>query len=54
MISVIGIIIGVLIFGSGIFYFIKNKNDAESRKIYAIVMIAGVVTAIVFLLLALF
>lgn len=50
MVSIIGIIIGVLIFIAGVYYFRKEKNDAESRKIYSIVAIIGLIVALVSLL----
>ena len=36
-IKIIGIIIGVLVLGAGIYYGAKEKNDPESRKIYTII-----------------
>lgn len=39
--NIIGLIIGILILGAGIFTFIKEKTDRESRKIYGITMGAG-------------
>ena len=39
--NIIGLIIGILILGAGIFAFIKEKTDRESRKIYGITMGAG-------------
>ena len=33
MITIIGLIIGILLFGAGVYYLQQNKNDAESRKI---------------------
>ena len=41
----IAIIIGILIFGAGIFYFSKEKDDPESRKIYGIISVIGAVIA---------
>lgn len=40
--GVIGTIIGLLVAAIGIYYFIKEKQDAESRKIYGTASIAGV------------
>ena len=45
--TIIGILIGLLIFGAGIYYLIKDKNDPSSRKIYAVFTGAGAVIAIV-------
>lgn len=52
--KIIGMIIGALILGAGIYYFAKEKNDRESRKIYTIISIAGGLIFVVSLLLALF
>ena len=46
-IKIIGIIIGVLVLGAGIYYGAKEKNDPESRKIYTVVSIIGGVLAAV-------
>lgn len=45
--NIIGTIIGALIFGSGIFYLIKEKEDKESRKIYSITSGIGVVIILI-------
>ena len=47
MITIVGLIIGILVFGAGIYYLIQNKNDAESRKIYGITAAVGAVIAVV-------
>lgn len=47
MITIIGLIIGVLLFGAGIYYLTQNKNDAESRRIYGITAAVGAVVAAV-------
>lgn len=44
--GVIGTIIGLLVAAIGIYYFIKEKQDAESRKIYGTASIAGVLILI--------
>lgn len=36
MYKIIGLLIGLLIFGAGIYYLIKEKNDPSSRKIGSI------------------
>ena len=41
--NIIGLIIGILILGAGIYYLIKEKDDKESRKIYGITTCAGAV-----------
>ena len=45
IIGIIGVIIGILLIVAGVYYFVKEKNDVESRKIYLITMIIGVVVA---------
>ncbi len=47
IIGIIGVIIGILLIVAGVYYFVKEKNDVESRKIYLITMIIGVVVTIV-------
>lgn len=38
--------IGILVLFGGIYYFVKEKADAESRKIYGIISGAGGVAAV--------
>ena len=47
VIGIIGIIIGLLVLGAGIYYLVKEKNDPESRKIYRIVSVVGAIVAVV-------
>ena len=47
MITILGLIIGLLILGAGLYYLNQNKQDAESRKIYGITAVAGAVVAVV-------
>lgn len=54
LIKVIGLIIGILVLGAGIYYLIKEKKDRESRRIYSIVSAAGGVVAVLFAVLLLF
>ena len=46
-IKIIGLIIGALILGAGVYYLVKEKNGAESKKIYAIVSVVGGIIAAV-------
>ncbi|MDO4302151.1 MAG: hypothetical protein Q4D26_12295 [Clostridia bacterium] len=39
--NIIGLIIGVMIFAAGIYYFLREKEDNESRKIYSITTVIG-------------
>lgn len=49
-VSIIGIIIGVAVLGAGIYYLVKEKNDAESKKIYSVVSVLGALLTLVMLL----
>ena len=50
-IKIIGLIIGALVLGEGIYYLAKERRDPESRKIYAIVSAVGGVIAVMCALL---
>ena len=52
--KIIGLIIGALLLGTGIYYRVKEKADPESRKIYGIVCAIGGIIAIVCALLLIF
>ena len=45
--KIIGLIIGVLILGAGIYYLVKETHDPESKKIYTIVSVIGTVITVV-------
>ena len=47
VIGIIGIIIGLLVLGAGIYYLDKEKHDPESKKIYSIVSAVGAGVTIV-------
>mgnify|MGYP004470811881 FL=1 len=47
IVKIIGLIIGLLVLGAGICYLVKEKQDAESRKIYTVVSVVGGVIATV-------
>ena len=47
VIGIIGIVIGLLVLGAGIYYLIKEKNDPESKKIYSITSAVGAIVTIV-------
>ena len=47
VIKLIGLIIGALILGAGIYYLVKEKHDPESKKIYTITCVLGGVVAAV-------
>ena len=44
-IKLIGLLIGILILGAGVYYLAKEKHDPESRKIYTIVSAIGGILA---------
>ena len=51
-VKIIGLIIGLLVLGAGIYYLAKEKHDPESKKIYSIVsVIGGIVAAVCAVLL---
>ncbi len=51
-IKIIGLIIGILVRGAGLYYLAKEKHDPESRKIYAVVsVIGGIIAALCAVLL---
>ena len=41
IISIIGMLIGALVAGVGVYYLIKQKRDKESEKIYGIISGVG-------------
>lgn len=51
VVKIIGTIIGALIFGTGLYYLVKERNDKESRKIYGIISGIGSVVFVVMLVL---
>ena len=50
-VKIIGLIIGVLVLGMGLYYRAKEKYDLESKKIYTVVSVIGAAVAVVCLLL---
>lgn len=45
ILRIIGLVIGILILGAGIWYLAKEKHDRESRRIYTVVTVVGLVLA---------
>ncbi len=43
IISIVGMVIGILMAAAGVFYLLKEKNDKDSRKIYGSITGIGVV-----------
>lgn len=52
--KIIGAIIGALVFGAGIYYLLKEKDDKEARKIYTIISVIGFLVFAVSLILTFF
>ena len=46
IVCIIGILIGLLVLGTGIYYLNQEKHDSESRKIYTIVSVVGALLAV--------
>jgi len=47
IIKIIGLIMGLLVLGTGVYYLVKDKEDAQSRRIYTTVSVIGAVIAAV-------
>ncbi len=45
--ELIGLAIGIMILGAGIYYLVKEKNDQESRKIYSITSAVGAIIILI-------
>ena len=46
-IKIIGLIIGILVLGTGVYYLAKEKHDPEYKKIYTVIsVIGGIITAV--------
>lgn len=45
-IKIVGLIIGILILGAGVYYLAKEKTDKESKKIYTITSVVGALIAV--------
>lgn len=46
IVEIIAILIGIMIACTGIYYFFKERHDTESKKIYTITTLIGMVIAI--------
>lgn len=44
--TVVILIIGALIFGAGLYYLVREKNDLESKKIYSVITLVGALMVI--------
>ena len=47
VIKIIGLIVGILVLAAGVYYYAKEKHDPESRKIYSVISLIGVILAAV-------
>lgn len=45
-VKIIGLIVGLLVLGAGLYYLVKEKKGPESRKIYGVVNAVGGVLVI--------
>ena len=45
-IKLIGLVIGVLVLGAGIYYLAQERNDPESKKISGVISAVGAVIAV--------
>lgn len=41
--NIVGLVIGIMILGAGIYYLLQEKNDPESKKIYTVTAVIGAV-----------
>ena len=46
IVTIIMLIVGLAIFIGGLYYLVKEKEDKESRRIYAITVAVGAIIAI--------
>lgn len=46
-VKIVGLIIGILVLGAGVYYLVKEKQDPEPRKIYTVVSVIGAAVAAV-------
>lgn len=46
IVKIFALLIGLMVFGAGLYYLKQSKNDAEGRKIYQIAAILGAVIAV--------
>lgn len=51
VVKIIGIIIGVMVLGAGLYYRAREKDDPQSRKIYGVIAAVGAAVAVIAALL---
>ena len=54
IIKILAVIFGVLIFGTGIFYLAKERDDKDSRTIYTVISAVGGILALIGALMLIF
>ena len=47
MTAILCLIVGLLVFGAGLYYLSQSKDNAESRKIYGVTTAVGAVVAVI-------
>ncbi len=48
--NVIGLFVSVMILVGGLYYLFQSKDDKESRNIYLIVSLIGLIATIIFII----
>lgn len=43
ILEIIALLIGVAIFGGGLYYLVHDKQDKEARRIYQVTVFAGII-----------
>lgn len=46
IVEILAVLIGIMLICAGAYYLIKEKHDAESKKIYSITLVCGIVIAL--------
>ena len=41
IVTMLGLLVGLVVLAAGLVYFKKEKNDPESRKIYGVISLIG-------------
>ncbi|WP_164493554.1 hypothetical protein [Tyzzerella sp. An114] len=47
IVNILAFIVGIIIFLGGIYYLINEKDDKESKKIYTITSVIGVIVSFI-------
>lgn len=47
IVKIIGLVIGILVLCASVYYLTKEKEDAESKKIYTVSSVAGGIVTVV-------